>query len=71
MTNGMIEPIYCGAWHPAVNICTFCPGREYVTLNFSMERRHIVNVGKVMEVLERVEAMEIAPAGRIASEEEA
>ena len=32
MTHGMVEPIYCGAWHPAANICTFCPGREYVTL---------------------------------------
>ena len=47
MTHGMIEPIYCGAWHPAANICTFCPGREYVTLNFSMETRHIANVDKI------------------------
>jgi hypothetical protein len=47
MTHGMMEPIYCGAWHPAANICTFCPGREYVTLNFSMETRHIANVEKI------------------------
>lgn len=64
MTHGMIEPIYCGAYHPAANICTFCPGREFVTLNFSMEQRHIDNVEKIEALLDRVEAMDIAPASR-------
>jgi hypothetical protein len=71
MTHGMIEPIYCGAWHPAANICTFCPGREYVTLNFSMETRHIANVDKIMTLLEKVEAMDVAPSGRNVVEDEA
>ncbi len=61
MTSGMIEPVFCGAWHPATNICTFCPGREYVTFNFSAEQRHIANVDKITELLERVEAMVIPP----------
>lgn len=61
MTNGMIEPLYCGAWHSATNICTFCPGREYVTLNFSMETRHIANVDKVLRLLEEVEARNVSP----------
>ena len=61
MTTGLMEPIYCGAWHPAANICTFCPGREYVTLNFSMETRHIDNVGKIEALLERIEASDIPP----------
>ena len=64
MTHGMLEPIYCGAWHPAANICTFCPGREYITLNFSMETRHLPNVDKIMTLLEKVEAMEVAPSNR-------
>jgi hypothetical protein len=65
MTHGLIEPIYCGAWHPATNICTFCPGRDYVTLNFSMETRHLANVDKVTALLEDIEARDIAPrAGR-------
>lgn len=66
MTNGMIEPIFCGAWHPATNICTFCPGREYVTLNFSMEARHIANIDKVMALLEKIEARtsNLRPASR-------
>jgi hypothetical protein len=65
MTNGMVEPIYCGAWHPAANICTFCPGREYITFNFTMEERHIANVDKVTALLERVEAMDIAPRNKV------
>jgi hypothetical protein len=71
MTHGMVEPIYCGAWHPAVNIATFCPGREWVTFNFSMEERHIVNVPKVTELLERIEGMNIGPSGRKVVDDEA
>ena len=62
MTHGMMEPIYCGAWHPAANICTFCPGREYVTLNFSMEQRLLPNVDRIEPLLQRIEAMDIPPA---------
>ena len=68
LTQGVVEPIYCGAWHSAANIATFCPGREYVTLNFSMEQRHIANVHKITELLEKVEAMDIAPTNRTVAE---
>lgn len=61
MTHGLVEPLYCGAWHTEVNICTFCPGREYVTLNFSLEQRHLVNVDKVVALLEEIEAREVTP----------
>jgi hypothetical protein len=71
MTHGMMEPIYCGAWHPAANICTFCPGREYVTLNFTMETRHIANVEKIEALLQKVEAMDIAPTGKVIAEDDA
>jgi hypothetical protein len=64
LTNGIMEPIYCGAWHPAANICTFCPGREYITLNFTMENRLLGNVDRILPLLERVEAMQIAPTSR-------
>jgi hypothetical protein len=69
LTHGIIEPIYCGAWHPAQNICTYCPGREYLTMNFSMEERHIANVDKIMPLLEKIEAMQIAPSGRKVQED--
>lgn len=61
MTHGMIEPLYCGAWHTEVNICTFCPGRDYVTLNFSMEQRHLANVDKILALLDEVERREVTP----------
>lgn len=61
MTHGLVEPLYCGAWHPEVNICTFCPGRDYVTLNFSLEQRHLANVDKIVTLLEEVEAREVTP----------
>jgi hypothetical protein len=64
LTNGIVEPIYCGAWHPAQNICTYCPGRQYLTMNFSMEERHIRNVDRILPLLEKIEAMDIAPSGR-------
>jgi hypothetical protein len=62
LTEWMVEPIYCGAYHPAANICTFCPGREFMTVNFAMEQRHVERVDEVMGLLERVEATAIAPA---------
>jgi hypothetical protein len=72
LTNGIMEPIYCGAWHPAADICTFCPGREYVTFNFTMENRLLANVERILPLLERVEAMDIAPsAGRAVETEDA
>jgi len=61
MTHGMVEPLYCGAWHSEVNICTFCPSRDYVTFNFSMEQRHLANVDKIMHLLENVERREVSP----------
>ena len=61
MTHGMVEPIYCGAWHSAANICTFCPGRDFVTLNFSMEERHIANVDKILGLLDEVERRDVGP----------
>jgi hypothetical protein len=65
MTQGMVEPIYCGAWHPAANICTFCPGRDYVTFNFTMEERHIANVDKITALLDRVEVSDFAPRDKV------
>jgi hypothetical protein len=71
VTHGIMEPIYCGAWHPAQNICTFCPGREYVTFNFSMDEQHLGNVDRITPLLERIEAMTIAPSDRVVVEDDA
>ena len=70
MTNGMMEPVYCGSYHPGTNLCAFVPGRKFVTFNFSMETRHLGNVDKVMALLEETEARDIAPAERAPVEAE-
>jgi hypothetical protein len=56
LAEWMIEPIYCGAYHPATNIVTFCPGREFMTVNFVVEGRLIEHVGRIMELIEAAEA---------------
>jgi hypothetical protein len=45
------------------------PGRKYLTLNFSMETRHLANVPKVMELLEEIEARDLPAHGRKVVEE--
>jgi|GEM_PF-454274 len=61
LTQNLVEPIYCGAYHAATNICTFCPGRQFITLNFAMDQKHIAQVDRILPVLEKIEAMEITP----------
>jgi len=56
LTEWMIEPIYCGAFHQSTNICTFCPGREYMTLNFVVEERHLENIDRVEKLIVQLEA---------------
>ena len=65
----MVEPIYCGAYHAATNICTFCPGREYMTLNFVMEQRHIEMVERIEPLIAEIEAMPLPPPARQAPAE--
>jgi hypothetical protein len=56
MTDWMIEPIYCGAFHQSTNICTFCPGREFMTLSFVIEDRHMSRIPRIMSLIESLEA---------------
>lgn len=56
LTRGLKEPVYCGSYHPGTNLCTFCPGREYVTFNFSMRERHLPNTDKVLDIFEALDA---------------
>ena len=56
LTEWMVEPIYCGAFHQATNIVTFCPGREFMTLNFVVEERHLSHIERVETLLEQLEA---------------
>jgi hypothetical protein len=51
LTDWMVEPIYCGAFHQSTNIVTFCPGREFMTLNFVIEERHLPSVQRLEKLI--------------------
>ncbi|MBN9316288.1 MAG: hypothetical protein J0I99_11150 [Devosia sp.] len=68
VTEWMMEPIYCGAYHPAQNICTFCPGREFMTLNFVMEQRYVDLVDRIEPLIADIEAMDLPAVEKAAAE---
>ncbi len=55
LTKGLIEPIYCGSYHPGSNLCTFVPARKNVTLNFSMRTKHLSHVEKIAGLLQNLD----------------
>lgn len=57
LTDWMIEPIYCGAFHQSTNISTFCPGREYMTISFVVEQRHLESVDRIEKLIADLETM--------------
>lgn len=59
LTRDMVEPIFCGAWHPGTNGVTFCPSRHFLTMSFSMEQRLIAQVDRIPELLDEIERMQI------------
>lgn len=56
LTEGLMEPVYCGSYHPGSNLCTFVPAREYVTFNFSMRKNHLEPADKIQSLLDELEA---------------
>jgi hypothetical protein len=56
LTEWMMEPIYCGAFHQSTNISTFCPGREFMTISFVVEERHLENIDRVEKLLKQLES---------------
>ena len=56
LTDWMMEPIYCGAFHQSTNITTFCPGRDYMTISFVVEERHLENVDRIEKLIGELEA---------------
>lgn len=52
LTKGLIEPIYCGSYHPGSNLCTFVPARKKVTLNFSMRQQFLPQVDAIAGMLQ-------------------
>ncbi len=67
LTEGMMEPVYCGSFHPGQNLVTFCPGKEYITLNCSMSQRHVLNLPRIEKLLAEVEAMDLPVPQKVGS----
>jgi hypothetical protein len=57
LTDWMVEPIYCGAFHQSTNISTFCPGRDFMTVSFVVEERHLENVDRIEKLIGQLETM--------------
>jgi hypothetical protein len=51
LTASLMEPIWCGSYHPGSNLCAFVPGREFVTFNFSMETKYLARVDRIPALL--------------------
>ncbi|MEX1181133.1 MAG: hypothetical protein WEB63_10050 [Cucumibacter sp.] len=51
LTLGMLEPIYCGSYHPGTNLCTFVPARHWVSFSYTMPRHLLDRAAFVPELL--------------------
>lgn len=55
LTHGLMEPIFCGSYHGGSNLCTFVPGRRFVTFNFCMRTNHLRHAEKIERLLADLE----------------
>lgn len=51
LTLGMLEPIYCGSYHPGTSICTFVPARKYVTFCFTGTQEQLKDTEEIPDLL--------------------
>ena len=56
MGEGLLEPIWTGAYHPSASLITFSPGRDKLAITFAMEERLIPNVAAIEGLLSDLEA---------------
>ena len=53
LTEGLMEPVWCGATTPGANACVIVPGRERVTFNFYIEEKLRPNLAALETLLPR------------------
>ncbi|HEY0918907.1 hypothetical protein [Devosia sp.] len=72
LTEWTMEPVYVGAFHPSSNICTFCPGREFMTISFALGKAGTDKIDEIVQLIADAEATDVAPlpAGMAAAGEE-
>ena len=62
LTDGMMEPIYCGANTPGTNGCDVVPGRTVVTFNFHVE---VSRIAQIRAAAEEFTALVAAPTAGV------
>jgi hypothetical protein len=48
-----------GAFHQSTNISTFCPGRDYMTISFVVEQRHLESIDRIEKLIGELELSQI------------
>jgi hypothetical protein len=51
LTEGLMEPVYCGATTPGANACVIVPGRELVSFNFYIQHERVPNLAALDALL--------------------
>jgi hypothetical protein len=51
VTSGMMEPVYCGSYHPGTNLCTFVASRRHVSFSYAMPRHLLERASDVPRLL--------------------
>jgi hypothetical protein len=54
LTLGMLEPIFCGSYHPGTSLCTYVPARKYVSFAYTMPKPRLNRVGSVPDLLKSI-----------------
>lgn len=56
MTEDLIEPLYCGTFHPGLDVCVFVPNGREITFNFTVRNglaKHVAVVDGLLDNLLR------------------
>lgn len=56
LTHGMMEPVFCGSYHPGSNLCTYVPARDHITFNFCTRTRHLPDADRVHALLDQLDS---------------
>jgi len=54
LTLGMLEPIFCGSYHPGTSLCTYVPARKYVSFAYTMPKPRLDRIGSVPDLLKSI-----------------
>lgn len=59
LTEALQDPVYVGTYHPGLSQCIFAPGRQHVTVNFTVHSKHLAGIDAIPALLD---ALDTEPA---------